>query len=153
MNNLKKIMELKKITPIELAARSGVALSTIHRTMKDPQVTPYNGTAEQLAHALSCSVAEILGERAPGANNAELLGLRALNAAEELVAALRDYTPAPASVTVYADTNNGDGMNYYSVHIEDDDGNAIYNKAAYLNFNEKGELVFWQELYGERRGT
>lgn len=151
MNNLKKLMELKKLTAEELAKLSGVSVTNIRRIMNDPQVTPYKGTASMLAHALSCSEAHIYAQKAPGAENMNLLTQRAISAAEELVAALRDYTPVPASVTVYADTNNGDGMNYYSIHIEDIEGNAIYNKAVYLNYNENGDLVFWQALKDERR--
>ena len=153
MNNLKKIMELRKITAIELAAVSGVSVTNIRRIMGDPEVTPYRGTVGQLAHALCVSEAEILGERAPGNNN-NLLTKRVVDAAEELLQALRTYTAEPLILVLTADTddNRPDALNYYAAHIEDMDGKYILNKAAYVKFNGQGERVFIHYLQDERRG-
>lgn len=151
MNNLKKLLELKRMSPRELARRSNVSEGHIIRLTKEPEMTPLHGTAIKLAYGLQCTVAEILGQKAPGIKNIQLLADRTNDAAEELVRALRIYQDAPASVTVYADTGDGVGLNYYSIHIEDAEGKAIYDKAAYLKYDENGELVFCQYHDGERR--
>ena len=95
MNNLKVIMDAKEITPAELSRLSGVAVTGIRATMKDPNVTPYHKTAERLADALGVTIAQIYAISPFESFNKELLHKRAEKAARELVDALRAYTDEP----------------------------------------------------------
>ena len=64
--------------------------------MNDPQATPYHRTAEKLAAALNCTVAQIYAQDAPVAGDKELLRKRVEKAVRELRDALRDYADEPA---------------------------------------------------------
>lgn len=141
MNNLKSLMALNNLTAKELASRSGVSVTNIRRIMKDPEVTPYRRVAEILADALNTSVAQILGVKPAGAEDVELLTNRAMDATEGIVRALRDYTAAPLSMSIYCEVNRNDGGNIYRVNIKDWDGNNIVNKWARLEFDESGALT------------
>ena len=152
MNNLKSLMALNNLTVKELASRSGVSVSNIRRIMDDPEVTPYRRVAEILADALNTSVAQILGVKPAGAEDVELLSRRALDATEGIVRALRDYTAAPLSMSIYCEVNRNDGGNIYRVNIKDWDGNNIVNKWARLEFDESGALKL-AKYTNERPGT
>lgn len=141
MNNLKSLMALNNLTAKELASRSGVSVANIRRIMSDPEVTPYRRVAERLADALNTSVAQILGVKPAGAEDVELLTNRAMDATEGIVRALRDYTAAPLSMSIYCEVNRNDGGNIYRVNIKDWDGNNIINKWARLEFDESGALT------------
>lgn len=141
MNNLKSLMALNNLTAKELASRSGVSVANIRRIMNDPEVTPYRRVAEMLADALNTSVAQILGVKPAGAEDVELLTRRAIDATEDTVRALRDYTAAPLSMSIYCEVNRNDGGNIYRVNIKDWDGNNIVNKWARLEFDESGALT------------
>lgn len=152
MNNLKSLMALNNLTAKELASRSGVSVTNIRRIMKDPEVTPYRRVAEILADALNTSVAQILGVKPAGAEDVELLTRRAMDATEGIVRALRDYTAAPLSMSIYCEANRNDGGNIYRVNIKDWDGNNIVNKWARLEFDESGALKL-AKYTNERPGT
>ncbi len=141
MNNLKSLMALNNLTAKELASRSGVSVANIRRIMSDPEVTPYRRVAERLADALNTSVAQILGVKPAGAENVELLTNRAMDATEGIVRALRDYTAAPLSMSIYCEVNRNDGGNIYRVNIKDWDGNTVVNKWARLEFDESGAIT------------
>lgn len=141
MNNLKSLMALNNLTAKELASRSGVSVANIRRIMSDPEVTPYRRVAERLADALNTSVAQILGVKPAGAEDVELLTNRAMDATEGIVRALRDYTAAPLSMSIYCEVNRNDGGNIYRVNIKDWDGNTVVNKWARLEFDESGALT------------
>lgn len=95
MNNVKVIMEGKGITPAELSRMSGVAVTGLRSMMNDKNVTPYNKTAQRLAHALGVTPAQIYGVSPFELHNKELLLKRVNEAARELVDALRAYTDDP----------------------------------------------------------
>lgn len=152
MNNLKSLMALNNLTAKELASRSGVSVANIRRIMSDPEVTPYRRVAERLANALNTSVAQILGAKPAGAENVELLTNRAMDATEGIVRALRDYTAAPLSMSIYCEVNRNDGGNIYRVNIKDWDGNTVVNKWARLEFDESGALIYCKYT-NERPGT
>ena len=95
MNNLKRIMELKNITPRELAEKTGLAESGIRRMMKDTNATPYNYTADVMAKALRCTRAQIYGQRAAAEGDKVILSERAKKAARELAEAMQDYSAEP----------------------------------------------------------
>ena len=152
MNNLKSLMALNNLTAKELASRSGVSVANIRRIMSDPEVTPYRRVAEMLADALNTSVAQILGVKPAGAEDVELLTRRAMDATEGTVRALRDYTAAPLSMSIYCEVNRNDGGNIYRVNIKDWDGNNIVNKWARLEFDESGALTL-AKYTNERPGT
>lgn len=145
MNNLKKIMELKKIDPADLAKVSGVARSNIHRLMKEPNVTPMKGTARQLAAALDVTPAQIYGAQPAALNNERLFEQRTCDAAEAIVRALRDYAEKPGGFSLVINTRNKNGCDYYAIVAFTDCGTRKrkkYEKTAELKFDENGELVY-----------
>ena len=109
MNNLKTIMEKKNVQPVELAKLTGIAISNIRRLMNDPEATPYHPTAEKLAAALNCSVAQIYAQKAPVAGDRELLQKRVADAVRAILDALRDYdtTPAHFHLAIFANEDDG----------------------------------------------
>ena len=108
MNNLKRIMELKNITPRELAEKTGLAESGIRRMMKDTNATPYNYTADVMAKALRCTRAQIYGQRAAAEGDKVILSERAKKAARELAEAMQDYSHEPLFLNLGIFTNEKD---------------------------------------------
>lgn len=141
MNNVKKIMELKKFNAIKLAEVSGLAVTNIRRIMNDPQVTPYKGTAEILAAALNVTPAQIYGVQPAALNDGELFTQRACDAAEALVRALRDYTEKPGTLGLVIKTreDNSNGQDCYSFNVITSEKRVT--KTAVLKFDENGGLV------------
>lgn len=142
MNNLAKLMEMHKITPLELAARSGVAVSNIRYIMKDPEATPQRKTAERLANALNTTPAQICAVTRPGLNDKELLTHRLCDAAENAVRALRDYTNGHGVLCLVVHSRIIDGTNTYHINAQTLDDGEILAKSATLEFDTSGELTF-----------
>ena len=119
MNNLKEIMEKKNVQPVELGKLTGIAISNIRRLMKDPEATPYHPTAEKLAAALNCSVAQIYGQKAPVAGDRELLQKRVADAVRAILDTLRDYDDAPVHfhLAIFANEEEGwdDQADYWAI--------------------------------------
>lgn len=63
MNNLAEIMKRKDITPVKLSEITGIAATTIRRTMQDRNVVPQYKTLLKLSEALGYTVAQIKGEK------------------------------------------------------------------------------------------
>ena len=151
MNNLKRIMELKKLDAIQLAKISGISVSNIRRILSDPQITPYKGTADILATALSVTPAQIYGVQPAALKDGELFAQRACDAAEALVRALRDYTEKPATLGLVIKTreDHGNGKDCYSFTVITSEKRI--QKTVLLKFDETGELIFANYDNDERR--
>lgn len=108
MNNLKRIMDLKGVTPQALARKSSVAVNNIRRIMNDPNVTPYHETAAAMAAALKCSCAQIYGQQSAAHGDKVLLTERVQKAARELAEAMQDYSGEPLFLNLGIFTNEKD---------------------------------------------
>ncbi|AUN22289.1 transcriptional regulator [Clostridium botulinum] len=61
MNNLKKILKHKKISPYRLAKLAGIGQATVHGLVNNNR-EPRISTAQKISNILDCSIEEIFFE-------------------------------------------------------------------------------------------
>lgn len=93
LDNLKEIMKADNIKPKQLAERSNLPEKTVNRILSGQTANPYLDTLDRLAHALNCTIGDILagtkavvGDTSLTEMQAQIDELTAKN--EELVAQL-----------------------------------------------------------------
>lgn len=148
MNNLKELMALNHINDTQLAQKTGIAKSNICRLRNNPEATPYNSTAQTLARALNCSVAQILGEKGATKGDKALLLKRCENAARAILDALRDYSDEPLFAHTGVTTHDDSAMRGHGDYIDifvlnnrsiEDDSEDIEEVCATSFFIKRGE--------------
>lgn len=133
MNNLKTIMEIRQVNFIQLANITGLSAHNLRLIAKDPNVTPRHATAEILAGALKCSVAQILGERPAAEGDKEILLKRCEDAARAILEAMRDYSNEPKFANLCIQQKNTDYIYFYIKNLNVYEGETI-------GFEEIGEF-------------
>jgi len=112
MNNLKRIMDARGITPTELAAYTGMAPSNIRRLMEDDNITTaFAKTKRKIAEALDVSVKELV-EGGESIEN-KILYSEIVKATENLASLMRRSTDKQLylNITIFSrdDTSKCDG--------------------------------------------
>jgi transcriptional regulator with XRE-family HTH domain len=102
LDNLKKIKQEKNLSTPQLAEKANLPEKTVSRILKGTTANPYLDTLDRLAHALDCSIGDLLADTGVVIGNASLTKLQAdldgVTAEKETIAAERDLAVAEINI-------------------------------------------------------
>ena len=94
LENLKRIKQEKNWSTPQLAERANLPEKTVSRILKGNTANPYLDTLDRLAHALDCTIGDILADTGAVIGNATLTALQAkldeITAEKDTITAERD---------------------------------------------------------------
>ena len=94
LENLKRIKQEKNLSTPQLAERANLPEKTVSRILKGNTANPYLDTLDRLAHALDCTIGDILADTGAVIGNATLTALQAkldeITAEKDTITAERD---------------------------------------------------------------